>query len=181
MSMTEEQIHAKVAKLFDDNELTIRASRVVVPTDHLDQFVIDPIDQMHVILNAKAFRLQIPSNVAKGVRNSLQTAESDKQKICLKYDLTNYCKSSNLKEICRFAKRQIGLSEIFDQFMDVRKDAFKTAAEFRSMIEYFFKYMPFVTIQKYCEFTTNDFATELIQKISIIHDKLEMIAVDYSK
>ena len=41
--------------------------------------------------------------------------------------------------------------------------------------------MPFVSIARYCEFTTNDFATELQQKINIIHDKLEMISIDYSK
>ena len=181
MSMTQEQIHEKVQKLFDNNELTIRASRVVVPADHLDHFVPNTTSQMLIILNMKAFRLIIPSQVARGVRDSLKNSSTNKEKLCAKYDLTNYMKHVNLKEICTYANKQIGLSEVFDHFINIRKDAFKTPDEFKSMISYFFRYMPFVTIDKYCEFTTNDFQTELQHKINVIHNKLEMIAVDYQK
>lgn len=179
--MTEEQVHEKVQKLFDNNELTIRASRVVVPADHLDYFVPDTTSQMLIILNMKSFRLLIPSQVARSVRDSLKNPSTNKEKLCAKYDLTNYAKHINLKEICKYGNKQIGLSEVFDDFIDRRKDAFTTADEFKSMISYFFRYMPFVTVDKYCEFTANDFQTELQHKINVIHDKLEMITVDYQK
>lgn len=182
MSMTEEQVHEKVAKLFDDNELTIRSSRVVVPANHLDHFVQDKKDQMIVILNMKASRLQIPSQVARGVRESLRTAdEKSRDKMCAKYDLTNDCKYVNLAAICKFGGRQVGLSEVFSRFMELRTPSIRTRDEFKSMVMYFFRYMPFVTMDKYSNIGEGDFEEMMAAQVETIYNKLEMISVDYDK
>lgn len=180
--MTEEEVHQKVADLFNENKLELRASRVIVPMDRLEAFVADPVLRFKILLDTLTFRKLLSSEIARGLKQSCIADNIEKFKT--RHSITEEGMHTNLKMICTAVRTTIKISEIFDIYMY----GFQNKEEYINKLSYFFKNMPFIgslvknsIALEFDETTHKHFIPFIETEMLHIKYKLDHIKIDYEK